>query len=185
MDGPDALGATTLGLGEVIRDALASGMRSLLIGLGGSASTDGGAGALTALGLRLTDAAGRDIAPGGGPLGDTLRRSETRSCLRPPDGVTLLTDVAAPLLGPAGAAAVFGPQKGALGRGHPAPGSRARASRGLLGGDPDLPGSGAAGGVGYGFAAAWGAAIRPGAAYIVATQRPAGGDRRGGCRHHR
>jgi glycerate kinase len=85
----------------------------------------------------------------------------------PPDGgVSCLSDVRAPLLGPAGAAAVFGPQKGA----SPAQVSLledglARLA-GCLGGDPGAPGAGAAGGTGYGFAAAWGAEIGPGAAQL-------------------
>ncbi|MBU1586439.1 MAG: glycerate kinase, partial [Actinobacteria bacterium] len=88
-----------------------------------------------------------------------------RDALIPPPagGVTLLTDVTAPLLGPAGAAAVFGPQKGAT----PAQVAQLDAALAhlaeLLGGDPDAAGSGAAGGAGYGFATVWGATIVSGA----------------------
>ncbi|CAN5288944.1 glycerate kinase [soil metagenome] len=163
----DAEGATTRGLGEVIRAALATEPDSLVIALGGSASTDGAAGALAALGLRLLDDHDDPIPDGGGSLGRIARVDATDLVPAPPGGVTLLTDVTAPLLGPAGAAAVFGPQKGA----SPAQvaGLDAALARfaGLLGGDPSAPGSGAAGGAGFGFASAWGAAIRPGADYLA------------------
>jgi glycerate kinase len=132
--------ATTRGLGEVIAAALDAGTRALVVGLGGSASTDGGAGALEAL---------------------VAHRP-------PPGGMTLLTDVTAPLLGPAGAARVFAPQKGAT----PAEvieleeRMRAWAAR-FPHADPRTPGAGAAGGTAFGFLAAWGARIEPGAAAIA------------------
>jgi len=109
MERLDPLGASTVGLGEVIRHALGSGASRLVIGLGGSASTDGAAGALSALGLR----ADVSLSSGGGALGGLGRLDRSQLLAPPPGGVTLLTDVSAPLLGPAGAAAVFGPQKGA------------------------------------------------------------------------
>ena len=96
--------------------------------------------------------------------------------LRPPPagGVTCLADVTAPLLGPLGAAAVYGPQKGA----HPrqVAGLEAGLARlaGLLGGEPGTPGAGAAGGTGYGLAAGWGAVLTPGAPELA---RLAGLDR--------
>jgi glycerate kinase len=160
---PDPLGAQTTGLGEIIGHALDAGARQVVIALGGSASTDGGTGALAALGARFLDAAGAPLPPGGGAL--TGLASADLAGLRPPPdgGVSCLSDVRAPLLGPAGAAAVFGPQKGA------SPAQVARLEDGLsrlassLGGDPDAPGAGAAGGTGYGFAAAWGAQLGPGA----------------------
>ncbi|MES2093913.1 MAG: glycerate kinase [Actinomycetota bacterium] len=164
MDRLDPLGASTVGLGEVIRAALAAGASSLVIGLGGSASTDGAAGALAALGLR----ADAPLTAGGGGL-RALGALDRSQLIPPPEGgVILLTDVAAPLLGPTGAAAVFGPQKGA----SPAEvalldGALAHFA-GLLGTDPTLPGTGAAGGAAFGFAAAWGARIEPGAAYLSA-----------------
>ncbi|MBI1758377.1 MAG: glycerate kinase [Actinobacteria bacterium] len=159
----DPLGAHTRGLGEVIAAALDAGARALVVALGGSASTDGGSGALAALGLRSVDAAGRWIGPGGGALPGLA--GVDRTALRPPprDGVELLVDVVNPLLGPAGAAAVFGPQKGA------GPVEVAILEAGLarwsqlLGGDPDQAGAGAAGGTGYGLATVWGARITSGA----------------------
>jgi glycerate kinase len=163
---PDPLGAHTAGLGQVIGRALDEGARTIVIGLGGSASTDGGAGALAALGARFLDAAGRELPPGGGAL--TALAAVDTAHLRPPPegGVTCLADVTAPLLGPLGAAAVFGPQKGAD------PRQVARLEAGLaqlaelLGGEPGAPGAGAAGGTGYGLAAGWGAALTPGAAEL-------------------
>jgi glycerate 2-kinase len=168
MDPLDPLGATTRGLGELIGRALDAGATAITIGLGGSASTDGGAGALAALGMTLADAAGGALPDGGGALSHLERLD--RSTLRnpPTGGVRLLTDVTAPLLGPTGAAAVFGPQKGA----GPAEVAALEAALArfaeLLGGDPKQPGTGAAGGTGYGFSAAWGATLVPGAPAIAA-----------------
>ncbi len=171
---PDPMRAHTIGLGEVIGRALDHGARAVVIGLGGSASTDGGAGALAGLGARFLDAAGRELPPGGGALA-RLAAVDTAG-LRPPPagGVTCLADVTAPLLGPLGAAAVYGPQKGA----HPrqVAGLEAGLARlaGLLGGEPGTPGAGAAGGTGYGLAAGWGAVLTPGAPELA---RLAGLDR--------
>jgi glycerate kinase len=158
---PDPMRAQTTGLGELLGIALDEGARGLLIGLGGSAATDGGSGALAALGARFLDAAGRPLPPGGGALA-RLAAIDTSGLRPPPPSVVCLTDVTAPLVGPTGAAAVFGPQKGAT------PGQIAQLEAGLarladlLGGDPGAPGAGAAGGTGYGLAAGWGAVITPG-----------------------
>jgi glycerate 2-kinase len=164
----DPLGATTRGLGEVIARALDGGAARLVIGLGGSASTDGGAGALAALGLRLLDDDGRELPDGGAALSRLARIGTSGLRAAPAGGVRLLSDVTAPLLGEAGAAAVFGPQKGAAPADVDALDAALARFAGLLGGDPDLPGAGAAGGTGYGFAAAWGAALEPGSAAIAA-----------------
>ena len=164
----DPLGASTHGLGDVIAAALAAGATSLVIGLGGSASTDGGAGALEALGLRLLDATGSPLAAGGGALATLDRVDATALMTPPPGGVTLLTDVDSPLLGPTGAAAVFGPQKGA------SPAQVAELDAALerfalvVGGDPVPPGSGAAGGTAFGFVNLWGAVIEPGSRRLAA-----------------
>lgn len=167
MATPDALGATTYGLGEVIGAALSAGPRALVIALGGSASTDGGAGALQALGLRLLRADGTDIGRGGGALSEVHAAHRTRLAPPPPHGVTLLTDVTAPLLGPAGAARAFGPQKGAgPAEVHQLEASLTRLAE-ILGAGADTAGSGAAGGTAYGFMAAWGAKVEPGAPWIA------------------
>ena len=159
----DPLGATTRGLGEVIRAALEAGATSLVIGLGGSASTDGAAGALSALGLVLLDEQGELVSDGGRGLADIVDVRSDGLLPPPAGGVVLLTDVTAPLLGPTGAAAVFGPQKGATPEQVEGLDAGLAHFAELLGSDPALPGTGAAGGAGYGFSAAWGATIVPGA----------------------
>ena len=167
MRHPDALGASTVGFGQVIGDALDAGMRRIILAIGGSASTDGGAGALSALGAVLLDAAGQPIGVGGAELLRLARVDLRRLRRAPPDGVILLADVTTPLLGPTGAAAVFGPQKGA----SPADVALLDAALAqfvdLIGGDPHAEGAGAAGGTAYGFAALWGATIESGAAAVA------------------
>lgn len=163
----DPMGATTRGLGEVIAASLDDGARALVIGLGGSASTDGGTGALAVLGLRLTDDEGRALPDGGAALARlaALDRADLR--LPPPGGVRLLSDVSAPLLGPTGAASVFAPQKGADAAQVAELDAALARFASLTDGEPDSPGSGAAGGTGYGFLAEWGAAIESGSAAIA------------------
>ena len=168
MDALDPLGATTRGLGEVIAAALDAGASALVIGLGGSASTDGGAGALSALGLGLFDDSGAALPDGGGALSRLARVDRTTLRAAPPRGVRLLSDVTAPLLGPAGAAAVFGPQKGAdADQVAELDAALERFATLLGGGASGTPGAGAAGGTGYGFLAAWGAAIEAGSGAIA------------------
>ncbi|GGR77013.1 hypothetical protein GCM10010169_21510 [Micromonospora fulviviridis] len=140
----------------VARAALAAGVTRLVIGLGGSASTDGGAGALRALGLRLQDNLGRDLPLGGAALADLAHLDSTYLLPAPPGGVQLLVDVTAPLTGPAGAAAVYGPQKGADPADVTLLDAALRRLAELAGGDPDESGAGAAGGTAYGLAAVWG-----------------------------
>jgi glycerate 2-kinase len=110
----DPLGATSFGTGEIVRAALDIGCQRILIGAGGSATTDGGAGILEALGVRLLDRSGQALGRGGGSLGaiDRIDRSGIDPRIA---GATIvvLCDVDAPLLGPSGAARLFGPQKGA------------------------------------------------------------------------
>nr|WP_157467611.1 glycerate kinase [Frankia sp. QA3] len=162
MLAPDPLRAQTIGLGEALGAALTGGARRILVALGGSASTDGGTGALAALGARFLDPRGAVLPPGGGALARLARVELSGLRPPPPGGVRCLVDVDAPLLGPAGAAAVFGPQKGA------GPADIDRLAAGLrrlaevLGGEPAAAGAGAAGGTAYGLAAAWGADLVPG-----------------------
>jgi glycerate 2-kinase len=163
LPAPDPLGAQTTGLGEVIGYALDAGARQVLVALGGSASTDGGTGALAALGARFLDSAGDPLPPGGGALAGLAAVDLAGLRPPPPGGVRCLTDVRAPLLGPAGAAAVFGPQKGADPAQVAQLGAGLARLAGCLGGDPAAPGAGAAGGTGYGLATAWGALLTPGA----------------------
>jgi glycerate 2-kinase len=163
---PRPLRAHSYGVGELIGHALDAGARSIVIGLGGSACTDGGTGALAALGARFLDGSGADLPRGGGALGGLARVA--LAGLRPPPygGAQCLTDVRAPLLGRDGAAMAYGPQKGA------SPSDVANLEQGLArlaalaGGQPDEPGAGAAGGTGYGLAI-WGARLCPGAAHVA------------------
>jgi glycerate kinase len=111
---PDPLGATTYGLGTVVRHAITAGATRIVLGLGGSASTDGGAGLVQALGGHLLDDAGRELPPGGAALARLARLDlEDLRATMAGVSVVLANDVDNPLLGPRGAAAVFGPQKGA------------------------------------------------------------------------
>jgi glycerate 2-kinase len=166
LDEPDPLGATTRGLGELISRLPTRTLPAIIIALGGSASTDGGTGALAALGLGLLDSSGAVLPDGGGSL-DALVTID-RSALRALPRITLLTDVRSPLLGPTGAARVFAPQKGA------SPTEVMLLERGLarladrLGAEPSAPGMGAAGGTAFGFAAVYGAAVASGAAHVSA-----------------
>jgi glycerate 2-kinase len=164
---PAPLTATTRGLGETCARALDLGIGRLVVALGGSASTDGGAGLLTGLGARLRDRSGADVPPGGAALAHLDYLDLT--CLRPPPphGVEVLVDVAAPLLGPAGAAAVFAPQKGATGADVIALEAGLTRWAAVLGGRPEAPGSGAAGGTGYALAAAWSGRLTSGSAAVA------------------
>jgi glycerate kinase len=162
--------ATTLGLGEVLRAALDDGARRIVIGLGGSASTDGAAGLAQALGVVLRTAGGAALPDGvgGGRLAEVA--DVDLAGLVVPDGlvVEVACDVDNPLLGPSGAAAVYGPQKGAdaaaVARLDAALASWARVLGAATGttGREEEPGAGAAGGVGYGVLTLLDARLRPG-----------------------
>lgn len=157
--------AHTTGFGQAIAAALDAGSTRLLLALGGSSSTDGGTGALAVLGARFLDGTGQPVALGGRGLADLV--SVDLSALRalPSGGAIVLGDVTNPLLGTDGAAAVFGPQKGAT------PDDVRVLEAGLLrlasevDVDPTIPGSGAAGGTGFGLLA-WGAAMAPGSTAV-------------------
>ena len=155
------LAAHTSGLGQVIDYCLQAGFRNIAIALGGSASTDGGSGALMALGARFLDGAGVVVKPGGQQLGAI--ESIDLSGLSPHAAncrFSVLTDVKNPLLGPEGAAQVFAPQKGAsaeqvvsleAGLAHFAGKLELTTRCGAA--FKDLPGAGAAGGTAFGLAA--------------------------------
>lgn len=170
---PDPLGSTTYGLGVMLRDAIDRGATEIVLGLGGSASTDGGAGLLQALGARLLDAAGKDLPPGGAALADLA--SLDLAPLRATVGsvaFTVASDVDNPLLGPTGAAAIFGPQKGATPdqvlQLDAALARFADVVAAATGEDHrDRSGAGAAGGTGFGALALLGAQIRPGIELIL------------------
>jgi glycerate kinase len=164
---------TTRGTGELILAALDRQPARLLVGSGGSATNDGGAGMAQAIGVRLLDAQEREIGPGGANLARLARVDVTGVDPRV-RGVTFVaaTDVDNPLTGPAGASAVFGRQKGAspedvvvLDRAlaHLA----AIAERDLGIALRDEPGAGAAGGLGFGLMAFLGAHARPGVEVVA------------------
>jgi len=169
----DALVASTLGTGELIVHALKHGIRSLLVGVGGSATNDGGVGALQALGYRFLDASGRALPPGGAALRNLARIV--------PDGLlpavhetemTVMTDVLNPLCGPSGASAVYGPQKGASPEDvellDAALAHLAEIVKRDLGIDAaHLPGTGAAGGLSYGLLVGCGARISRGFEHLA------------------
>lgn len=168
----DPLGATSYGTGELLRHALRRGARRILVGMGGSAANDGGAGMAAAMGARLLDRDGRPISPGAASL---LRLSRIDATLMEPTrGVEILalSDVANPLLGPLGSARIYGPQKGA----SPAQVRVLedalrryclRIERDLGKNVARLSGAGAAGGLGAGLAAFVGARIVPGASWVL------------------
>ncbi len=164
----DPLGASSEGFGEVIAAALDAGCRTVVLGIGGSASTDGGAGMLQALGFALRDPAGRRIAPGGRGLAGvaTLDRSGCHPGLASASFV-VACDVDNPLIGPTGAAAVYGPQKGATAADvlflDSALQGWADVVAGVTGRDVSgAAGAGAAGGVGFAAVALLGARLVPG-----------------------
>jgi glycerate kinase len=164
----DPFSAHTRGFGQAIAAALDAGAHRLLLGLGGSASTDGGTGLLSALGARFLDRAGRPIPLGNAGLASLHRVDLDDLRPLPPGGAVVLGDVDAPLLGLRGAAAVFGPQKGARPSDVPLLEAGLRRLAEVAGGDPLAPGAGAAGGAGYGLRL-WGATLSSGAAAIGAA----------------
>jgi glycerate kinase len=167
------LTATSRGTGEVIAAALDAGCRRVVVGLGGSACTDGGAGLLQALGARVSGRRGRALRDGGGSLADVVGLD--LSGLHPGLArceLVVASDVDNPLTGREGAAAVYGPQKGAgpddvealdLGLSAWADVVARATGRDLR----DRPGTGAAGGVGFALLAVLGATMRPGAALVA------------------
>ncbi|WP_341933344.1 glycerate kinase [Microbacterium sp. LWO14-1.2] len=156
--------ADTTGFGQAIAAALDHGVSRVIVGIGSSASTDGGTGMLTALGARFLDATGAPVARGARGLLDLA--SVDLDGLRTAPEVRVLTDVTNPLVGPRGAAAVFGPQKGLLPDDIERVDAALARLADLLGLDSSLPGSGAAGGTGAALVA-WGAVLAPGAAEVA------------------
>jgi glycerate kinase len=166
---------TTRGTGELLLAAVEAGARCVILGIGGSATNDGGAGFGQALGFRLLDSEGRSLGPGGGALAG-LDRIETAGRDPRLDGVDVAVacDVDNPLCGPRGASAVYGPQKGAdremvetLDRnlGHFA----TVVERDLACSIRDLPGAGAAGGLGGGLVAFASGRLEPGVSLVIRT----------------
>jgi len=164
----DPMATTTIGTGQMIIDAYRRGCRRFVIGIGGSATCDGGSGMLTAFGFRFLDGGGRQLAPGGGEL-VSLAGIDTSGVMAGLTGCrfTIMCDVGNPLCGPDGSARVFGPQKGA------SPAQVETLDKGLrlyaeivsrvTGCDvADAPGAGAAGGLGAAFLAFFDSELKPG-----------------------
>ena len=167
------LTASSRGLGELIAHALDAGCTRVLVGIGGSASTDGGLGLVQALGARVSDASGAEVGPGG--AGAATAATLDLTGLHPglaAARIEVACDVDNPLIGPEGAAAVYGPQKGA----DP---EQVRQLDAALAHWADLvaaatghdhradSGAGAAGGVGFATVAILGATLRPGAQLML------------------
>lgn len=169
----DVAGASSAGVADLVRAALDRGVRTLVIGLGGSATNDAGAGMMTGLGARFLDGAGRELPPGGAALADLARVD--LSGLDPRIAglsVRLASDVDNPLLGERGASATFGPQKGAgpedVARLDRALGQWADVVEGATRRDVRaIPGAGAAGGLGAAFLAFFDARLEPGADLVM------------------
>jgi len=166
---------STFGTGELVKAALDAGLRKLVIGIGGSATNDGGAGMARALGVRFLDAEGRDLPDGGAALARLARVD--LSDLDPrlvETSILVACDVDNPLCGPRGASAIYGPQKGAT----PAMVEELDAALGVFaavaaaatGREVALrPGAGAAGGLGAGLLFFTPASLRPGVAIVLET----------------
>jgi glycerate kinase len=172
----DALRASSYGTGELLLAAARAGVTRIIVGIGGSATNDGGAGMLRALGLRFVDERGVDVGDGGAALSRVARiEGELDPAIR---RITVLvaTDVRNVLTGPRGASAVFGPQKGAApddvrvldaALSHFADVAAARMGTDLR----DEPGAGAAGGTGFALRAFVGATLQSGAELVLEAAR--------------
>jgi glycerate kinase len=172
-DERDPMTTTTYGTGQLIRAALSTGYRRLIIGVGGSGTSDGGAGALQALGVKLTDEQSNDIPWGAeglaslaaidvGSIDPALRGSQ----------LTVATDVSNPLCGPQGSAMVYGPQKGALAHQLPLLDAALRHFADVVHRDigvalHDMPGAGAAGGLSGGLVGVLGSTLAWGADLLL------------------
>ena len=166
----DPMEATTYGTGQLVRHLIEEGHTSIVMGIGGSATVDGGTGLAQALGYRFLDADGKEIDVRGGKILSSIVSIDASDVFSGLATATIRVacDVTNPLTGPNGAAAVFGPQKGAT------PEMVGRLDAGLanllnVAGTSGAPGDGAAGGLGYGLRAFCSAEIVPGAQLIADT----------------
>ena len=163
----DPRAATTYGVGELMLAAVRAGCSTLLVGIGGSATNDGGAGMAQALGARLLDAAGRELPPGGAALAHLVRLDRTGWRLPAGVQVVVACDVDNPLCGASGASAIYGPQKGADGGMVSELDAALAHYADVLEAELNLPvraapGAGAAGGLGAGLLALCRARLTPG-----------------------
>lgn len=173
----DALHASSYGTGELILAALDAGCRKILLGIGGSATTDGGVGALQALGVRFLDADGNELPPGGAALRD-LHRIELDSLDARLCGceITVLCDVTNPLHGPQGAAFIYGPQKGATPEqvqilDEALQNFAEITAKTIATHYRNVPGAGAAGGIGFGLMSFLDVRLKPGIETVLEVTR--------------
>lgn len=168
----DPLRASTCGTGRLMLKAIETGCRELLVAIGGSATNDGGAGMAQALGARLLDGEGNDLPPGGASLHRLAKIDMSAFCLPDSVRVRVACDVDNPLCGAEGASAVYGPQKGATeaniavldaGLRHFAETIKAQLAVDVA----NVPGAGAAGGLGAGLMAFCGAELRSGVDWVM------------------
>ncbi|HEX8403182.1 MAG TPA: glycerate kinase [Duganella sp.] len=171
----DPLRTTSYGTGELIRDALDAGARRFVLGVGGSATNDGGAGMLQALGGRLLDGAGGELAPGGAALAALDKIDLSGLDARIVDCVfDVACDVSNPLVGPQGASHIFGPQKGASADMVETLDASLRHYADVIARDlgrqvADVPGAGAGGGIGAAMLVFLGGRLRPGSEIVTAA----------------
>jgi len=168
---------TTRGTGELLLAAIAAGAKRIIVGIGGSATNDGGAGLAEALGFQLLDRDGKPLEPGGGSLGE-LQRIDASGCDLRLDTVdiSVACDVDNPLCGPRGASTVYGPQKGATPEMVAALDDKLDHFSRIVARDVgksirDLPGAGAAGGLGGGLVAFAGSRLERGTDLIIEAVR--------------
>jgi glycerate kinase len=164
---------TSRGTGELIRLALDAGARRFVLGVGGSATNDGGAGMLQALGVRLLDAAGNEIGPGGGALAQLERIDASGLDARVRESeFQVASDVSNPLVGPQGASAIFGPQKGATPEMVAQLDENLRRYAGIVARDlgqdvAGMPGAGAGGGIAAAMVVFLNGRLRPGVEIVL------------------
>lgn len=168
----DPMETTTYGVGQMILDAMEKGCRSFLVGIGGSATNDGGTGMLTALGFRFLDEAGKSIPLGAKGLEKLchIDSAHAHPALKDCD-FRIACDVTNPLCGENGCSYVFGPQKGATPETIEKMDGWLRSYARLAGADMEQPGAGAAGGLGYGFLAFTNAILDSGVRTVLEVTR--------------
>ena len=161
------LATTTRGVGEMILDAAAKGVKKIIMGIGGSATNDAGAGMLQALGWHLLDAQGRELPPGGAQLANLATIVPPPAGSLPELSMRIACDVTNPLCGPKGASAVYGPQKGASEADVALLDAALARFAALSHGESDAPGAGAAGGLGYALKTFLGGDLVPGVDLVL------------------
>ncbi len=164
---------TTYGVGEVIRDAIEKGCRHFIVGIGGSATNDGGVGMLQALGFGFLNAEGTPIGFGAAGLKELRRITSDQAMPELSEcSFRIACDVSNPLCGPQGCSAIYGPQKGATTDMIPEMDAylkdyAALAKAQFPKADPDYPGAGAAGGMGFAFLTFLNASLEPGVGIVL------------------